>query len=226
MIEIASLPSRELPPNYTVVDVGIGSHPFYPASSVLEDPRGELNTAWSFTEGRSYTGVDHGLLDHERAGQQLQAHENRMKNHRPGENIRMLFADIADPNIDIPPGSVDELLLANVLSYFDDAIPDYINRRRQLLARAGQLLAADGLLVVRENFTPHLYHPSQLKAELGKLGFRQTTIVEATNPAFEDLTHYYGAMRYDLGMSIHANRTLNQRYFGFALAPESTPEAE
>jgi hypothetical protein len=211
-------PSRELPPGYTVVEVGVGSSPnlFPPAPTIIENIHREQNTAWSFTEGRSYTGIDGGRGENDPLSARfyLANYEDGVQKRRPGENIRFLFGNVADPEIDAAANSADELLMCNVLS---SDLDDYA--KDSLLRHAGCLLTQGGLLVVRETFTPHLHPHYALLPRLERLRFEQPTIVDTNHPDFEALTQYYGPTIYDMGLSRVAKQPSPARYFGFALAP-------
>ena len=121
---VESIPTRELPPGYSVGEFGVGSYPFPPSPTVIEDLRHRPNLAWSFDNGKSYTGVDAGIVPpgHEYLGdvgyvrelaeRRLNEYAARVAERRPQENIRFLFADATDQNLDIEP---DELLMFNLL---------------------------------------------------------------------------------------------------------------
>lgn len=209
-------PSRELPPGYTFVEVGVGSDRFLPAPTVIENIHREQNTAWSFTEERSYTGIDAGRGEDDLLSSRfrLMNYAEGVQKRRPGENIRFLFGNVADPSLDIAADGVDELLMCNVLSS-DLKDPDI----DLLLRRAGQLLVRGGLLVIRETFTPYLHPHDALLSRLGRLHFEQPAIVGTDHPDFEALTQYYGPTIYDMGLSSVAKQPSPARYFGFALAP-------
>ncbi len=209
--------SRELPDDFTMVEVGVGSHPFSPQPTVLIDSHMRLNPAFSFGGNRRYIGVDNGRIpiDHDtrylgspsdiitKAARKLLDFEARIKEIRPEDNISMHFTDVLD--LGLEAGSVSEVMMSNVLSSGLEA-----REMQTLLDESARLLPSEGLLVTRETFTPWICPPDLLVPMLERRGFEPVEIFHSSEhrDQYNELANYYGPTLFDVdfGYGLKADR--------------------
>ena len=98
-------------------------------------------------------------------------------------------------------------------------IKDNTAARKKLLAQGAQrLLAAGGLLVIRETFSAHLHPAKELVEKLGRLSFANIEVITPQDDDFEALTEYYGPTADETLRMIRQTPRRN-RYFCIARQP-------
>jgi hypothetical protein len=220
-----NITARELPCDFSMLEIGVGSHPFSPQPTVLVNNRMKPNKAFSFEGEKRYLGVDNGRTptDHDisylgskelnaaKAAEKLLDFTVQIREVRPGENIELYFGEIAD--LGIQPRSVSEVLMCNVLS---SGLSDM--EKRFLVRAAADLITPKGLLVIRETFTPHFNSPEELLPRLQILGFDPIEIISASEKPeqLDELTNYYGPTIHDMDLGYPLNP---ERYFCLAMRP-------
>lgn len=216
---------RDLPRDFSMLEIGLGSYPFFPAPTVLVNKFlgrrvNEPNPNFDFSGSRHYVGVDNGTAvgDHgylgapeeltAKAREKLEETEAMLRAKRPECNIDLIFGDVFD--LCLPSNSFDEVFMSNVLSSMID-----VAVVRDLVKLSAKVLRSSGLLVTRETFTPQFMPHESVLESMYAAGFTDTEAIclDDQRAQYDKLTEHYGATVHDSARA----PSNSQRYFCIAV---------
>lgn|GEM_PF-1151977 len=210
---------RDLPDGFSMLEIGVGSYPFSPESTVLISNWCDPNLYFDFTGNRSYLGVDNGTAvgDYSYLGTpekiaaeamwRLAEHKERVQEFRPGQNADFRFQDAFE--LAGSPERFDEVMMSNVLSSMIGN-----EGARALLQLSYDVLVDSGMLVTRETFTPQFMEEEEVTELVKEIGFDEFDVVSHRLLPYEydALSDYYGPTIFDEKIS----RPHSGRYFCLA----------
>lgn len=205
---------RAQDPAFVMVEFGHGDYPV-----AYDQPGG-------FTGQRAYIGLEAWLrhplgpiqlslieeLQDKHQGQNIiyldqslgkHGESNRQTVGRPSKTSdRETFIGPYDPVTILPDGAADELFLSNVFG--DGHVAHSIQRSRLLLAEVSRLTAENGLVVIREGFTPDKARPRLSAKMIEQAGLQKVTRYTPRSKMWDQLEELYGASsRYDKKKSFY-----------------------
>lgn len=204
---------RELPDDFSMLEIGVGSYPFELEPTVIEyHVFGEANPNFDFSGNRQYLGVDNGTeADHsfletpehitQKARAELAWYAARLVEARPQQNLEFRFADAFD--LRKPKHGYSEIMMSNVLSSMIG-----LERAGALIKLSATLLSTSGLLVTRETFTPQFMPISQTVDRMMRAGFTSVDAVPHTSRPndYNALKEYYGFTVFDEEIALREDR--------------------